>query len=175
MSSNDLIDPRRSEPAYDANERDMLEGWLNFHRVTLVIKCEGLDDAQRNLRPIPTSSLSLHGLVRHLSEVEHYWTSIVLMGSSRDEGIYCDDAAPDADFDATESSTFESDLAIFHEQCRLADARMAQASLESLSIANHHGQPITVRWILTHLIEEYARHNGHADLIRELIDGAVGC
>lgn len=175
MASNDLIDPRRSEPSYGANEREMLEGWLHYHRMTLELKCEGLDDTQCNLRPIPTSSLSLHGLVRHLSEVEHYWTSIVFTGSPRDEGIFCSEASPDADFDEAEASTFAHDLAIFHEQCRLADDRMAQASLDDTGSSPLNGGLVTLRWILTHLIEEYARHNGHADLIRELIDGAVGC
>src|ERR1039457_4982827 len=68
-----LDDPRRQEPAFVLGERQMLEGWLEFHRVTLLLKCEGLDDAARKCRPVPTSKLSLHGLVRHMAEVERNW------------------------------------------------------------------------------------------------------
>ena len=70
---DDLTDARRQEPDYRLGERDMLEAWLEFHRVTLLLKCEGLDDIQRKVRPVPTSQLSLHGLVRHMAEVERGW------------------------------------------------------------------------------------------------------
>ena len=69
----DLSDPRRTEPPFVATEREMLEGWLEFHRATLLLKCEGLSDEARKARPIPTSKLSLHGLVRHMGEVERGW------------------------------------------------------------------------------------------------------
>jgi uncharacterized damage-inducible protein DinB len=70
---DELVDPRRTEPAYLLGEREMLEKWLEFHRATLLLKCEGLDDAARKARPVPTSKLSLHGLVRHMAEVERGW------------------------------------------------------------------------------------------------------
>src|SRR3974390_327053 len=69
----DLVDSRREEPAFVLTEREMLDGWLEFHRTTLLLKCEGLNDAQRKARPVPTSALSLHGLVRHMAEVERNW------------------------------------------------------------------------------------------------------
>ena len=69
----DMEDPRRVEPTFLLGERDMLEGWLEFHRTTLLLKCEGLDDAARKSRPVPTSLLSLHGLIRHMAEVERLW------------------------------------------------------------------------------------------------------
>ena len=77
----DLEDPRRHEPPYVLGERDMLEAWLEFHRTTLVLKCEGIDDAARKRRPVPTSLLSLHGLVRHMAEVERNWFHRVLRRS----------------------------------------------------------------------------------------------
>ena len=75
----DIEDPRREEPSFVLGEREMLEAWLDFHRITLLLKCEHLDDAGRKLRPIPTSKLSLHGLVRHMAEVERNWFHRVLL------------------------------------------------------------------------------------------------
>src|ERR1700685_2398243 len=68
-----IVDPRRSDPDRELPERAMLEGWLEFHRATLLLKCEGLDDTRRKARPVPTSLLSLHGLIRHMTEVERNW------------------------------------------------------------------------------------------------------
>ena len=82
-SVQDLQDPRRVEPTYLLGERDMLEGWLEFHRTTLLLKCEGLDDAARKSRPVPTSLLSLHGLVRHMAEVERSWFRRTLLRRTR--------------------------------------------------------------------------------------------
>ncbi len=169
----DLIDPRRSEPTPDADERGMIEGWLNYHRVTLLLKCEGLSAPQLNSRPIPTSTLSLHGLVRHMAEVEFFWTSTILEGISNSQGHYCSDESPDADFEDLNSSDFGTACALWAHQQRHTNEVMSQYSLDEMSKSPQI--PTTLRWILTHLVEEYARHNGHADLIRELLDGAVGC
>ena len=79
----DLVDPRRSEPPYILDERTMLEAWLEFHRTTLLLKCEGLGDSDRKARPIPSSKLSLHGLVRHMAEVENNWFRRVLSRAIR--------------------------------------------------------------------------------------------
>ncbi len=76
---DDIEDPRRQEPPFVLDERPMLEAWLEFHRTTLLLKCEGLDDAGRKARPVPTSKLSLHGLVRHMAEVERNWFRRVLL------------------------------------------------------------------------------------------------
>jgi hypothetical protein len=76
---DDLDDPRRQEPSFELDEREMLEAWLEFHRATLLLKCEGLDDAGRKHRPVATSKLSLHGLVRHMAEVERNWFRRVLL------------------------------------------------------------------------------------------------
>src|SRR5580658_8572689 len=86
----DLIDPRRTEPSFLLGERAMLEEWLEFHRVTLLLKCEGLDDAGRKARPVPTSLLSLHGLLRHMAEVERNWFRRVLTRESDTPAIWYD-------------------------------------------------------------------------------------
>lgn len=171
--NKDLVDPRRSEPAANANEREMLEGWLNYHRVTLLLKCEGLDQSQLNIRPIPTSMLSLHGLVRHMTEVEFFWTSTIMNGVTDENRPYCSDESPEADFEDLESSPFDLARDRWLAEQHHSDELMSIRSLDFLSIGGD--EAVSLRWILTHLIEEYARHNGHADLLRELIDGAVGC
>src|SRR5579859_7746138 len=85
---DDLQDPRRHEPTQLLGEREMLEGWLEFHRVTLLLKCEGLDDGMRKRRPVPTSALSLHGLVRHMAEVERGWFRRCLTRATSEEIPY---------------------------------------------------------------------------------------
>ena len=93
----DLVDERRTEPPYLLGDREMLEGWLEFHRTTLLLKCEGLDDAQRKARPVATSELSLHGLVRHMAEVERNWFSRVLLSAPQTPPIWYDPAVEDSE------------------------------------------------------------------------------
>jgi uncharacterized damage-inducible protein DinB len=171
MVVGDLIDARRSEPEPDAEERAMLESGLDYHRTTLLLKCEGLSDAQLNMRPVATSLLSLHGLVRHMSEVELYWTSTVFRGNPAKH--YGDEAHPEADFEDLGTTDFTTSRRLWEAQIHDSDELMHSASLDQLSKGRE--TRVSLRWILTHLIEEYARHNGHADLIREMVDGAVGC
>ena len=94
---DDLLDPRREEPPYVLDERPMLEGWLEFHRTTLLLKCEGLDDAARKARPIPTSLLSLHGLVRHMADVERNWFRRTLLSEPTAPPIFYDPAIEDSE------------------------------------------------------------------------------
>jgi uncharacterized damage-inducible protein DinB len=168
----DLIDSRREEPAFMLPERKMLEGWLEFHRVTLLLKCDGLDDQQRKARPIATSRLSLHGLVRHMAEVERNWFRRVLL-EEQVGSIWYDPAVEDSELVPLDSASWEDDLAIWTAECDAARSAAAAHELDDAGI--RHGRPCSLRWIYNHMIEEYARHNGHADLIRELIDGEVGC
>jgi uncharacterized damage-inducible protein DinB len=167
----DLKDPRRTEPAYVLPERAMLEGWLEFHRTTLLLKCEGLDDAQRKARPIPTSNLSLHGLVRHMAEVERGWFCAVLMQAAAPD-IWYDPAIEDSELVPLDDADWEADLAVWQTECR--QSRAAAQARELDDVGSRNGTPCSLRWIYVHMIEEYARHNGHADLIRELVDGTVG-
>ena len=169
---DEIEDPRRVDPPFVNDERSMLEAWLEWHRTTLLIKCEGLDDAGLRAQPVATSLMSLHGLVRHMAEVERNWFRRVLGGEDLPGGIYWTDEKPDGDFEIGDDETFADDLAIWQDQIAKARAHAAGKDLEATGI--RRGEPCSLRWIYVHMIEEYARHNGHADLIRELVDGAVG-
>jgi len=159
-------------PSHDAPEREMLVAFVEFHRATLLQKCEGLTDAQLRQRSVPPSSMSLIGLVRHCTEVERNWFQRVLQRQQID-GIYYSDDDPDGEFDNVETANVEEDFAIFRETC--AESRRATNAAESLDVTGvRRGKDVSLRWILTHVIEEYARHNGHADFLRECIDGRTG-
>jgi len=168
----DLVDPRRSEPPYILDERTMLEAWLEFHRTTLLMKCEGLDDDARKARPIPSSKLSLHGLVRHMAEVEQNWFHRVLLRQPDTPWIWFDPAIDDSELAPLDDADWESDLARWFAQCEMSRVNAAPRGLDDTGI--RHGEPCSLRWIYVHMIEEYSRHNGHADLLRELVDGTVG-
>jgi uncharacterized damage-inducible protein DinB len=170
----DLEDPRRTEPAKDGlGERAMLAAWLDFHRATLLFKCENLDDHARKARPVPTSRLSLHGLVRHMAEVERNWFRHVLQREPDAPWIWYDPAVEDSEMVPLDAAEWEPDLAAWQAECERSRAAAAAHSLDDTGLTKA-GEPCSLRWIYVHMIEEYARHNGHADLIRELTDGAVG-
>jgi uncharacterized damage-inducible protein DinB len=169
---DDLKDPRRTEPAYLLGEREMLEQWLEFHRTTLVMKCEGLTDEARKARPVPTSKLSLHGLVRHMAEVERNWFHRVLLREPETPFIWVDPSAEDSELVPLDGAVWATDLSAFHAACEASRTACKGKDLEHTGL--RRGEPCSLRWIYVHMIEEYARHNGHADLIRELLDGAVG-
>ena len=168
----ELTDPRRTEPAATLGERDMLEGWLEFHRTTLLLKCEGLDDAQRKARPVTTSLLSLHGLVRHMAEVERGWFRMVLLEERDAPYLFATDLE-DSEMFPLDDAVWASDLAAWLDECEASRRAAAPRSLDDAG-SHRDGTPCSLRWIYNHMIEEYARHNGHADLIRELVDGAAG-
>ncbi|MBD0422521.1 DinB family protein [Streptomyces sp. TRM S81-3] len=165
----------RREPANDADERTMLEGWLDYHRSTLAWKCEGLTDAQLRTASVAPSGLSLMGLVRHMAEVERSWFRRVL--ADEDAGpIYYGDEDPDGEFRLTEGDTWQEAYTTWQTEIAIARRHAAGFRLDEMSRGRHRrtGERFSLRWIHTHMIEEYARHNGHADLIRECIDGATG-
>ncbi|MGW0334978.1 DinB family protein [Streptomyces sp. NPDC003011] len=166
---------QRSEPAQNADERTMLEGWLDYHRQTLAWKCEGLTDAQLRTASVAPSELSLMGLVRHMADVERNWFRKVLAGE--DPGpIYYSDEDPDGEFHLTEADTWQEAYATWQAEIEVARRNAARFALDDLSQGKGRstGEPFNLRWIYTHMIEEYARHNGHADLVRECLDGATG-
>ncbi|MFI9612537.1 DinB family protein [Streptomyces sp. NPDC052023] len=165
----------RSEPAQNAGERSMLEGWLEYHRQTLAWKCEGLSDAQLRMAAVEPSELSLMGLVRHMAEVERSWFRKVLAGD--DVGpIYYTEEDRDGEFHLTEADTWAEAYATWQAEIAAARRNAAGFGLDDLSKGRspHSDEPFSLRWIYTHMIEEYARHNGHADLIRERVDGTTG-
>ncbi|WP_327208911.1 DinB family protein [[Kitasatospora] papulosa] len=164
----------RSAPALDAAERTMLEGWLDYHRATLAMKCAGLTDAQLREASVPPSEFTLLGLVRHLAENERGWFREVLAGEELPP-IYGTEEDPDGEFHVTEEDTWEEARTTWEAEIEAARANAAKLGLDGLSAGvGKAGKPFTLRWIYTHMIEEYARHNGHADLVRERIDGATG-
>ncbi|MFG2319046.1 DinB family protein [Streptomyces tendae] len=165
----------RREPPTDADERAMLEGWLEYHRQTLDWKCEGLTDEQLRTAAVAPSTLSLMGLVRHMAEVERSWYRRVL--AAEDAGpIYYSDEDPDGEFRLTASDTFAEARATWQAEIEAARRNAVGVPLGEPTRGRHlrTGERYTLRWIHTHMIEEYARHNGHADLIRERLDGATG-
>lgn len=154
-----------------ADERTTLDGWLDFHRRTLTWKCEGLTDEQLKQRSVPPSTMSLLGLVRHMSEVERGWFA-------RHFGLdqtylYCTDDDPDGDFDDLDTADVAADLATFEREVALYREKAKEFDLDHRAPGSRN-RDFSLRWIYTHMIEEYARHNGHADLLREAIDGATG-
>jgi uncharacterized damage-inducible protein DinB len=164
----------RPMPPLNADERATLEGWLDFHRVTLAMKCEGLDDEQAAAAPAPPSRLTLTGLVQHMAEVERNWFRRVFAGEQAPP-IYdplADPDGPDGGFELAEGATLGDALATW--QAEIAAARKRCAGCELADTGRFAGQEVSLRWIYVHMIEEYARHNGHADLLRERIDGTIG-
>ena len=162
----------RPEPPIAGDERTMLAAWLDYQRSTLLWKCEGLDGPALVRRGVAPSSLTLLGLVRHMTYVEWYWFARTFTGDASPPPIALDDDR-DADFNDLRPAAAMDDLDRFLRQCDESRALLAAApDLDRLAASTK--RPVSLRWILIHLIEEYARHNGHADLLRERIDGAVG-
>ena len=170
--AEELEDPRRSEPPFVMAERDMLEAWLEFHRTTLLLKCEGLSDAARKDRPLPASKLSLHGLVRHMAEVERGWFHRVLLCEPDLPYIWRTATRDDADLVPLDHADWEADLLTWQTECDASRTAAASRALDDTGV--RHDEPCSLRWIYVHMIEEYARHNGHADLLREVADGSTG-
>jgi uncharacterized damage-inducible protein DinB len=157
----------------NATERDALQGFLDFHRQTLLQKCQGLTADQLRTRSVDPSGLSLLGLVRHLTEVERWWFRRVVGGEDLAD-IYCAPDNVDGDLDDVGAADPEADFAAFAEEIRLADAAVAKRGLDDTFYSDRRKTDVNIRWVYLHMIEEYARHNGHADLLRERIDGSTG-
>lgn len=155
-------------------ERAQLEGWLNFYRDTLLVKCDGLSDDQLRLQPVASSTLSLLGLLRHLTFVEVLWFEVRFSGLDTPLP-YGRDNDQSSDFTDLHDTPLETVLSNFEATRQRVDALVASRRLDELSVGDRSGaERVDLRWIYLHLIEEYARHLGHADLLRELIDGRVG-
>ncbi|MEV5875114.1 DinB family protein [Streptomyces sp. NPDC052101] len=162
----------RPVPVLTGPERPMLEGWLDFHRATLELKCRGLDDGQVRLASAEPSPLTLLGLVQHLAEVERTWFQRVLAGL---------DVPPVFEertgYGLDPERGLEEALAVWRAEITRGRELLAERDLEDtgrITDAPMTGVEVSVRWVLIHLIEEYARHNGHADILRERIDGTTG-
>jgi uncharacterized damage-inducible protein DinB len=164
----------RADAPTVAGEREMVDAWLDFHRATLLGKCAGLTSEQLKQRAVPPSSMSLLGLVRHMAEVEQSWFQRRVAGREL-PFIYCDvDNNPDGDFDDVDGADAVADLDRYRQEVDSARAVVQGRSLDDTFMHARMGVEMSVRWVYVHMIEEYARHNGHADLLRERIDGATG-
>jgi hypothetical protein len=166
---------QRAEPPLIAGEREALEAWLDFHRDTLLHKCSGLTAEQLRQRSVEPSGLSLLGLVRHMTDVERWWFRI--HGTNQDMTFrYFTEDNLNGDFDDLGTHDAAAVLAAFWEEVAAARAAVRGSSLdEQVPSHGHHPEQVRdIRWLYLHMIEEYARHNGHADLIRERIDGVAG-
>ena len=168
------MDDPRTDPSHSGGERELLSQFLDYHRTTLEMKCAGLSPDQLRARAVPPSTLSLLGLVRHMAEVEQSWFRIRLAGNDVPP-LYYSDADPDGDFDNVDSADVDHDFATYRAECEHSRIVASAESLDQLERRpRHRDDPFSLRWILIHMIEEYSRHNGHADLLRQCIDGSVG-
>lgn len=168
----------RVMPPPHSDEHSLLVGWLDFHRDTLALKCSGIDDQQARLTPAEPSRMTLLGLVRHLTVMERTWVHRTLRGIEPP----AEDATGDpTGFTPSPEQDIEEALATWRAAVELSRELTAERSPldEPVRLLPAHaamvGSPtVSARWALVHLIEEYARHNGHADLLRERVDGATG-
>lgn len=163
---------QRPEPPYVAGERGRLDAWLDYHRATLLQKCAGLSGGQLARRPVASSALSLLGLVRHMAGNERIWFRIRFARADVDDLYQAPEHPEGGEFALADPAGAETDFATYMEEVAQARAAVRDRSLDE----KFGDETVTVdlRWLYAHMIDEYARHNGHADLIRELIDGATG-
>ena len=170
-------DPR-PEPPTVGDERATLVGFLRWQRHTLELKCSGLDADSLARRSAGPSTMSLLGLVRHMAGVERNWFRRVLAGQDTGPQLFTSDADRDGDFDgaAPDPAVVEEAWQAWRAEVAFADRFVEAAPDLSVTgkIPDPWRGPMSLRWVLVHMIEEYARHNGHADLLRERIDGRVG-
>ena len=166
-------DPRQTGPLL-GDERTTLLDYLRYQRLTLEVKCQDLDAAQLATRSVEPSTMSLLGLVRHMAEVERGWFRRTLAGEEAPP-IYRTDDDPDGEFNgaAADPQLVEEAWQILHEEQGFSD-RFIEEHRDLGLVVTHRDERVSLREILVHMIEEYARHNGHADLLRERIDGRIG-
>lgn len=162
----------RIDVPHAADEASMLIAWLDWHRATVFAKTEGLAEDLAH-RPLLASSplMTVAGLVSHLYWVERGWIEHTLLGGPDDQPWTAED--PDKDFKADGTPVAEL-LAAYERQCARNNEVARSLSLDTVSVMERRGEPVTLRWILLHLIEETARHNGHIDILREMLDGVTG-
>ena len=154
------------------DDRTMLPTWLDYQRATLLWKCELLEGDALVRRSVPPSPVSLLGIVRHMTLVEWSWFERVFAATGTPRPISTEHDE-DADWNDLDPVRAMEDIELFQRQCDISRAIVAGAqSMDQL--AADARDDVSLRWIMVHMVEEYARHNGHADFLRELIDGAVG-
>jgi uncharacterized damage-inducible protein DinB len=163
----------RIGPPSIGGEREMLRAFLDYHRATLAMKCDGLTDAELREQSMPPSTLSLLGLVRHMAEVERTWFRRLF--EDRDAPmVWSDQTDFQAAYDASASTRAE---AFGAWEAEVENSRRIERAALSLDLAGYQPrweEDVSLRMVMVHVLLEYGRHNGHADFLREGVDGTVG-
>jgi hypothetical protein len=162
----------RTDEPFVGDERAMLDGFLDWHRATLLHTCSELTGEQLARQAVPPSHLSLLGLVRHLASVERTFFRRRFLGQTV-AGLYMSPDEPDAAFEGVDPDRADADIATLISEWEICRQAVAGDSLDATLISERWGE-MSLRWIYLHLIGEYAHHNGHADLLRERIHGTTG-
>jgi hypothetical protein len=163
----------RAEVPFTGDEPALLAAWLDWHRETVHHKCAGLAEPDAWRAPLPASPLtSAAGLVQHLTSVESYWFERVVAGL--DVPLHWTDEDPDLEWRPRPGFGLAEALLAYRRQCVTSRLLVAGLDPGALCQGRRRGHLVSVRWVLLHMIEETARHNGHLDAVRELVDGVVG-
>jgi len=165
--------PARTNVVFSGEEHTQLESWLDFYRGTMLYKCDGLTPDQLKQRPVATSMMSLLGLLRHLTFVEQIWFESRFAGHDVVE-YYKTEADREIDFRDLDSADVDEVLELYLASISTSRDLAKGHDLDEMAVRARRGVEVDLRWIYLHMIEEYARHCGHADILRELIDGATG-
>lgn len=178
MTSDEVLptpaDTRDDGPML-GSEREVLDHWLDLYRQTVLLKIGGLTAEQLCERSVPPSAMSPIGIVRHLTEVEAYWVRVVVMDEQDVPDYYCVPESAEGDFDDVSADTAIADVAAYQTEIDRSRGLLADwTDLADPVRGQRRGRPVNLRWVMVHLIEEYARHLGHLDLLRERIDGQTG-
>ncbi|MFF1646676.1 DinB family protein [Streptomyces sp. NPDC058240] len=155
------------------DERVMLDGWLGWHRETLLTKCAGLAPAQLARTAAEPSDLTLLGLVRHMAEIERWWFRRSFAGEPIGD-VFTGPGDGDEGIEGGDAAHAERDFAAFRAEIEACEAAVAGRGLDETFVSATRGRTVSLRWVYLVMIQEYARHNGHADLLRERTDGATG-
>jgi uncharacterized damage-inducible protein DinB len=171
MPAVEHVEP--SFPRMTGTEAQVTWSMVDYCRSVLLLKCQNLSDGQLKRRATPPSELSLLGLLRHLTKVEHYWFQRCFLG--RDEGpLYSSTQHPSADFDDLDATDTREVVELYLTTCEASRQVTKAHSLDEIATLQRTNEDVSLRYIGVHMIDEYARHLGHADLLREAIDGSTG-
>jgi hypothetical protein len=168
----------RVDPPGLGDERTMLTSFLDYYRRTLVLKAEGLTDEQARTPSVEPSDLNLTGLIRHMAEVERNWFQRWMRGAEDAGPLFYGSAHPtedpDGDLHPGPDDTLAAAIAALTAEIEAADAVIRSNDLAQPARHERNGFRPNLRWVMVHMIEEYARHCGHADLVRQRLDGTTG-
>lgn len=165
---------RAEAPLESTDERVLLAGFLDFQRDTLFWKTSRLTDEQMRTRSVPTANVTLLGLLRHMAVVERFWFREVWADERFEADMFSRTDDPDEEWNDLASDTGPAAFDRWRAEVARARVAVAATDLDAVFTRRDTGERVSARWILIHMVEEYARHNGHADLLREAVDGEVG-